>query len=214
MPASTTRADDLRRLLPRSRVWTSRQLAALVYGDTTATATRECERVLNRLLASKCARRTRVFARPTPDLSGGPLLRWEPGGGLLPDVGKITWRAFARWVEPPRMQTVWHAGRRLLSHVAQAGDGRLRQPGQVTHDLCVTQILTELVSTQARGEDAAGWIGEEHLGKLIRGKVPDAVIARPGGLPLAIDFTGSYPADRVERVMRFYSRLGLPFELW
>lgn len=214
MPNISSRTDDLRRLILRGRVWTSRQLATHVYGEPTATATRECERLLNNLLASRCVERTRVFARPVPDLSGGPLLRWEPGSARLPEVGKVLWRASSRWVDPPRMQTVWHAGRRLLSHSGQSGDGRIRQPGQVTHDLCVSQVLTELVCTQDRGRDAAAWIGEEHLGKLIRGKVPDAVIARPGGLPLAIDFIGSYPADRIERVMRFYSRLGLPFELW
>ena len=113
------------------------------------------------------------------------------------------------------MQTVWHAGKRLLSHLGQTGDGRIRQPGQATHDLSVTQILVELVASQQRCKDAAAWIGEEQLGKrFLQGKVPDAIIAHPQKIPLAIDFLGNYPADRIERIIRFYSQLGLPFELW
>ncbi|MBY0460895.1 MAG: hypothetical protein K2V38_26545, partial [Gemmataceae bacterium] len=135
-------------------------------------------------------------------------------GLSVPAAGRVAWRAASRQVGPPRMQTVWHPGRRLLSQNGLSGDGRVRQPLQVSHDLAVSQVLVELARTPDRQADAAGWVGEEHLGKIARGKVPDALVVRPGGLPLAIDFIGTYPADRVERVVRFYARIGLPFELW
>lgn len=222
-----SRADRVRELIARNRVWTAPQVAAVAFGDTSASAVRECERVLAALAEAGWVRRTRVHARPVPDLSGGPLARWEPGD-RLPNAGSIHWRATARWVDPPRVQTVWHAGRRLLSHTGRAGDGRIRQPLQVSHDLAASQVLTEFVLTQNRAHDAAVWVGEDHLdtvgefGRAFRGRVPDAVIARPQGLPLVIDFVGCYPRDRIDRLIRFYSGLrgvacqrpGTPFELW
>ena len=181
--------------------------------DPTPTAVREVERLLARCHRQGWGRRSRVFARPVPDLSAGPLAAWRPGE-VLPDAAPIAWQAAARWTEPPRPVAVWHAAKRLLSQLGKSGDGRVRQPLQATHDLAVSQVLAELARTPHRAGDAAAWVGEEHLGKLARGKVPDAVITRPDELPLAVDFVGSYPADRISRVMRFYARLGLPFELW
>ena len=214
MTRSDSRSEQLRFMLLRSRMWLIPQLTAMTYGERSESAERECERLLHSSLSAGWLRRTRVFARQVPDLSCGPLLRWETDDGCLPSVGSVLWRASSRWTGPPRMQTVWHAGKRLLSLIGRTGDGRIRQPGQASHDLCITQILVELSVSQNRSGDAASWIGEEQFGKLMCGKVPDAMIARPDKLPLAIDFLGNYPADRVHRIMLFYSRLGLPFELW
>jgi len=132
----------------------------------------------------------------------------------LPALGPIMRRSSMRLNAKPRMTTVWHASKRLHNQLGQTLDGRIRQPLQAGHDLAVSEILKVLSLDPERASDAAGWVGEEYLGQFIRGKVPDAIIVRSDDIPVAIDYVGHYPYDRVNLAVQFYSRLGLPFELW
>lgn len=170
-------------------------------------------RRLSQLDAAGLLTATRVLAHPLLDLSE-PVARWRPGDPE-PDFGAVSYRLKARWTLGPKRTTVYLPTRRAV-HLFGGAGGRFDYPLQATHDLHIAALYVRLATT--RPEEADHWRGEEML-RLARtrgrGKVCDAVIVNEREKPIqAIEFGGSYRADRVRAFHRVMANRRLGYDLW
>ncbi len=145
----------------------------------------------------------------------GPPLAWgfpgdDPWDGRRP-IEAIIAEAKARW-ESLALKTwpVYVATERAAKFTGGVGNGEIRQPLQVSHDLYVTTIYLhqeQKVRTAWRGEDilrAEGWDGI----------VPDG-FAVVDGKGWAFEIVGeSYTPDRVRDFMNHCYREGWGYQIW
>jgi hypothetical protein len=193
-------------LLFRFRLLTP-ALAACLWGTSAAYAGRR----LTLLHARGWVDATRVLARPVLDLTA-PVATWRPGE-QAPDFGAISYRLRARWSEPPRLATVYLPTKKAARLFGGPG-GRFDYPLQATHDLHVAALFVRLNAEDP--EAASRWRGEEwiRLGRK-KGKVCDAWIVGAREKPvLAVEFGGSYRADRVAAFHRGMDLRHLPYQIW
>jgi hypothetical protein len=160
----------------------------------------------------------RWFAKYLPlakfDPLPGPPLAWAfPGDSRWakrpPEV--IIAEAKARW-ESLTLKTwpVYVATEHAAKHTGGIGNGEIRQPMQVSHDLYVTTVYLhqeKKIRDAWRGEDllrADGWDGI----------VPDG-FAVVDGMPLAFEIVGeSYTADRIMEFQNHCYREGWGYQIW
>lgn len=175
-------------------------------------ARRLARRRLRRLVDAGLLERHEVLARPLLELTG-PLISWAPGDPD-PDVGAVSYRLQSRWSKPPRRTTVFVASGRAVRELGGRG-GKLPTLGQETHDLHTSELF--LRRRELSPEEAHRWVGEEALKPhRERGeKLPDAVLVdEHGEIELAIEFAGSYSANRVAEFHNDCLERELPYELW
>jgi hypothetical protein len=171
------------------------------------------ETTLRRLVRDNLLARHRVLVRwPLPDLSGGPLARHKPGDPPV-DPEHLSYLARRRWSMPTRVVTAYVATPAAARRTGGIANGRVRQPLQCTHDMC----LLECFNRQA--EDVRGrWWGEDVIkatGWDSEAKIPDAIafaFDRPGLADVAIEFAGSYSAARIAEFAR--ANHERRYELW
>jgi hypothetical protein len=209
----TPRDEDLLRgLTGRFRLITP-VLVSRLWETSAASAGRR----LMRLCSARLLLRTRVLVHPILDLQS-PVVTWSPGQPQ-PDFGAVSYALKARWTSSACPSTVYFAALRTV-HLFGGAGGTLDYPLQATHDLHVAAIYIRL--RQDDPELAARWQGEELLRegrKKGRGKVCDAALVSvlPSGkvkLTRAVEFGGSYRADRVRAFHRVMENRRLPYELW
>ena len=152
-----------------------------------------------------------VLAHPLLDLAE-PEFTWTPGLPG-PDFEAVSYRLKSRWTEKPRRTRVFIATKRTLAELGGAG-GKLPALGQETHDLHMGTIYLRRLKQDPAAAEA--WVGEDVFApNRRRQKLPDAVLLGPGQeVRLAIEFAGSYAAERVARFHEDCARRGTPYELW
>ena len=206
--------DVLIRMLTRHvRVVTAAQLARHLWsesGDEEAVV-KASGRRLRMLIRAGLVISTHVRAHRELDLHA-PVWSWAPGD-LEPPFGRLEYRLRTRWVDAPRMTTVYMASARSGRRYAGHG-GRLPHPLQATHDIHVSAIFLKL--RREKPDEAGGWVSETTLSSLRRGeKLPDAEIQDAFGRTLkVIEFGGAYSADRCRKVHADCVRRNVPYELW
>lgn len=187
-------------------------------------ADRNARRRLSELVEAGLLTRERVAAKPLLSLDA-PAFRWKPDAGGGPNVGSepgeaapefssLSWQLQKRWTEPEREVSAYLATRRAASIFGGWANGRIKNPGQATHDFHVGAVYLKLLRTAPTL--AAGWIGEEMLSPTRQGqKLPDAILYDREGRPrLVVEFGGAYPAERVQSFHEDCAARQLPYELW
>lgn len=181
-------------------------------------ADRNARRRLSELVEAGLLTRERVAAKPLLDITE-PVFRWKPNVGdgpsePAPDFASLAWQLQKRWTEPEREVTAYLASRRAASIFGGWANGRIKNPGQATHDFHVGAVYLKLIRTAPTL--AAGWIGEEILSPTRQGqKLPDAILYDREGRPrLVVEFGGAYPAERVQSFHEDCEARALPYELW
>ena len=152
--------------------------------------------------------------------TASPILRvltvdrplYASADGRLPNFTRLAWQLRKRWDSATAVQTtiVWassRAARRFGGH-----GGRLRQPQQLEHDLCVAAAWCHW-----RNQGASGtWISEDvyrdtHQRGAHRRSVPDAlVLDDQGNIVKYIEIGGRYSVKRLKKIHRTWT----PYELW
>lgn len=209
----TNRDEDLlQSLAERFRLVTPELVSRL----WTTSPSYACRR-LGRLVDASLLTRASVITHPLLELVS-PVVTWNPGQAA-PDFSAVSYRLKSRWTSSVRPTTVYFATRRLVQLLGGAG-GTLDYPLQVTHDLHVAALYIRLRAQSP--ERAHMWQGEDRLRqgrKKGRGKVCDAALVevRPSGrecMVQAIEFGGSYAAERIRAFHRVMENRRLPYELW
>jgi hypothetical protein len=140
-----------------------------------------------------------------------PLIAWRPGEPP-PNWEALLTETRSRWVGPVRTARCVVATRR--SAVRFGGVVRPPRNSEVTHDLHLSQIYLRLRA--ANPHRARHWVGEFQCLSTFggQGKVPDALLRRPGQL-IAVEVVGaSYGARKLEEFHRFCVDKKLAYELW
>lgn len=169
-------------------------------------------RRLQRLEKSGWVHSLRVFARPLLPLDQ-PEVSWQPGVEM-PPFPKISLAMKNRWKEPARQCRVFAASKRAKCALAGREQRPVKNFCQVTHDLHVTEIFLCYLETWPA--EAARWLGEDEIASTRRHQVlPDAMLADPSGHPIrAIEFGGSYSAERLREFHLDCERRRLSYEVW
>ena len=191
-------------------VMTAAQVARTWFPDSTSGLT-NCRQTLASLVASNLIHRFETIAHPELALTE-PVWAWRPGQPA-PPTGSIAYRLGVRWSEALRPAVIYVATRRAAKLYGGVG-GRLRSCVQVTHDIHVATVYLKFLQEQPWM--ASAWVSESTISSQFHNeKLPDAAIKGPDGeLALAIEFGGSYPKPRVEKLHRSFSARNLPYELW
>jgi hypothetical protein len=191
------------------------KLRALSLDQLTADArTRTAVRSLMRRWARKGAVASRIeFMQPILKLTA-PTVRWCPGDEP-PDFGRAAWQFRTRWGQPPQRTIVYWAAEKVRRLKSVALWGRPPRPAEMRHDCHVAEVYRTLVS--ARPEQASVWVPEDDfarhgLAMLFEERIPDALIA--ASPPLAIEFGGSYRAEKLVSFHRAMAARQVPYEIW
>lgn len=128
------------------------------------------------------------------------------------DPNSLSARAQARWHDvATRLMPVYVATPRGAKVTGGVATGQIRQPLQVTHDVHLLECYAAL-SPEAQ----ATWEGEDHLrstGWGRRRKVPDAITTIDDAR-FAIEFAGSYGADRIREFQDWAHDQGISYVLF
>jgi hypothetical protein len=156
-----------------------------------------------------------------PALVRWPLLKIEePLDVFLPgdhpswrgDPEKLAYQAQSRWKDlGTKLTTAYVATPKLARRIGGVGNGEIRAPHQVTHDVTLLECWCAL-SDKAREY----WEGEEYLranGWGRRRKVPDA-LTTIDGKHFAVDFIAAYDADRIRQLQDWCLREHLYYVLF
>ena len=201
--------DILVTLATRLRFLALRQVASWWQSPSAAQSAR---RRLAQLEAEGMVVLSRVHAEPLLELRA-PIVAWIPGHPA-PDFRAVSNTLNSRWpVVAPAALMVYRASRTTNNRFG--GPGRLAplSADQITHDLHVSEVYVQLRRTDPA--TASAWIGEDVLGKAgYRMKDPDAIVRRPDGSDIAIEFGGRYDKQRVEEFHQDCERRNRPYELW
>lgn len=198
-------------LATKIRMLSFEQIRSGWWPDSDA-ADRNARRRLAELVEAGLLIRERVAAKPLLEITE-PVLRWKPGEAA-PEYSSLAWQLQKRWTEPEREVTTYLASRRAASIFGGWANGRIKNPGQATHDFHVGAVYLNLLRTAPTL--AAGWIGEDILSPTRQGqKLPDAILYDREGRPrLVVEFGGAYPAERVQKFHEDCATRSLPYELW
>ena len=146
------------------------------------------------------------------------LFRWKPGEEK-PDYDKLSYQLQSRWTSRPgsteaRSVTVYFASHRAAHLLGGEAVGRIKNPGQVTHDLHLTELYLKFLREAPLL--ASAWAGEELIApSRVHQKLPDAMLLDSKRIPrLVVEFGGAYPPDRVKAFHEDCEMRGLPYEIW
>lgn len=198
-------------LVGKARLATRRQVITTWWG-TGESAERNGRRRIRLLCDAGWLDTGQVLARPLLHLAE-PLIVWKPGD-QTPMFNQLAWWAQSRWNLPVRRVTVLAAGLHAR-HTFGGNDRRpLRNVCQFTHDVHVAAVYLRYFV--ASPDLAAMWRGEDVLFRRGRHRfVPDAVLQDSQGVPIrAIEFGGSYPADRFRHLHNDCAQRAIPYEVW
>lgn len=200
-------------LTQAARVATEQQLET--FAALYATFQGKCAGAVSRLLISGYLTCHDIAIR-TPAIDG-PLLSWQLDDPA-PDCAALAAQLSRRLTETPwrRVRLYW-ATRKAICLVGGIS-GLNRQPLQVQHDLCTTEVYLKLLEKGLQ-ESEHIWVGEDALRRdfphLFKRKRPDAVILQKPDLPVRILETGgTYSADDLRHIHRSYARERVPYEIW
>lgn len=146
-----------------------------------------------------------------------PIFTWQLGDGK-PDCAKLAANLAHCLAEAPWRQTrLFWATRKAVSLVGGIS-GLNRQPLQVQHDVCTTQVYLKFLE-KGLGHSDMTWIGEDVLRNefphLFKKKRPDAaILLMPDCLTRIIETGGTYSADDLRHIHRCYARERIPYDLW
>lgn len=151
---------------------------------------------------------------PTIDV---PLFSWQLHDPP-PDCAALAAHLARRLTETPwrRVRLFW-ATRKAICLVGGVS-GLNRQPLQVQHDLCTTEVYLKLLERGLQQSEHI-WVGEDILRRefphLFKRKRPDAAILQKPDRPICLLETGgTYSADDLRHIHRSYARERVPYELW
>ena len=209
-----TRRDEqvIQSLCARVRLMTLDQIAEHWWTDNKQ-PNDDARRRLSSLVDAGFLKRSTALAAPLPPMTE-PVLSWSPGDDE-PDCGAVAWQLQSRWIEGPRVVTVYLATTKATRIFGGKARGYLKQEYQATHDLGVSRMYLDL--RKRSPELAQAWVGEDLLAPhRRRQKLPDAVIApSPDARPtVVLEFGGAYDKPRVESFHNDCRDRGLPYELW
>ena len=200
-------------LTQATRVATEQQLDT--FAALYATFQGPCAGAVSRLLVSGYLTCHDITIR-TPAIDV-PLFSWQ-FDDPAPDCTALAAQLSRRLAETPwrRVRLFW-ATRRAICLVGGVS-GLNRQPLQVQHDVCTTEVLLRFLE---RGLQQSGhvWVGEDalrrHFPHLFKRKRPDAAILQKPDQPVRILETGGiYSADDLRHIHRSYARERVPYDLW
>lgn len=197
----------LRALTQRVRVFTLAQVARTWWPES-QDGQGLARRRLRALEDGGLVTLTSLIAHPEIDLAG-PLSSWQPGLPE-PDFGPVARELARRWTEPERQTLCVVASEEAASVVGGSG-GRTPRDSEATHDIHLAAVylrMAEKLPTRA-----SSWRAEASLAKGQGVKVPDAMV-RDGKYDTAIEFGGSYSAEKLASFHRYCHRKGLGYELW
>lgn len=203
-------------LLISMLVWKTRlamlQQILTVWWGTSESAMRNGHRRIRSLCQSGWLDARQVLARPLLNLSQ-PLNIWVPGD-TAPSFDHLAWQTQSRWKCPARRVTVLAASQRARQMIGGTGRRPLKNICQVTHDLHVTAIYLNYFREHPDLVNA--WQGEDGIAVNRRYQVlPDALLVDGEGHAYrAIEFGGSYDAQRLRHFHDGCAERELPYEVW
>lgn len=172
---------------------------------------------LNRLRCLEQAEKIHLFdllAHPELPLTE-PEVHWKPKTPV-PNFHQLSYRLSRRWKQPAVRHVGLIASRASGRHYGGWG-GRYPRPTERTHDLHMATVFL-LKRSQDPGS-VAHWMSEEKVRERQRQRrsdsaqhVPDAILKRPKRC--AIEFGGSYPADKLASFHDYCAQQGWPYEIW
>lgn len=127
-----------------------------------------------------------------------------------PDFSALAPSLAKRWTEPERATSCVAATQQAAAQFGGSG-GRLPRDSEATHDIHLAAV--HLRMAQELPTRAASWTSEAALRKGQGIKIPDAIV-RDGKYQTAIEFGGSYSADKLAGFHRYCEGRGLGYELW
>ena len=194
------------------RVITDEQAARAKWGSTIVDRA-ACRRRLAKLVAGDWLHVASVNVLAMPPLDR-PLAAWRPWE-LAPDLGAVAYQLRVRWTGPTKRACVYWATRKTARLYGGVGNGRIKHPFQIQHDVGVAEMY--LAVRRHRPAMLRHWIGEDRLAPYrLRQKLPDAVLARgPAESPhLILEFGGRYDKRRLAAFHDDALIRGTPYEIW
>lgn len=149
-----------------------------------------------------------LLAHPEIDLVA-PVAIWHRGLPE-PDFAALARSLAKRWTEPERATPCVAATQQAVAQFGGSG-GRLPRDSEATHDIHLAAVHLRMV--QELPTRAASWTPEAALRKGQGIKIPDAIV-RDGKYRTAIEFGGSYSAEKLAGFHRYCEGRGLGYELW
>lgn len=205
-------SDILQALTHRVRLLSLEQIARTWWRDTKHSEGNAAKR-LKELEEEDLLRRHVLHAHPELPLPC-PLFAWTPGQPR-PDYGALSYRCMSRWTEPFRPTPAFLATRRAANHFG----GILRKPPkevEENHDLHLAGMFLRVRAS--RPALLPHWLSEAKVKRSRPDapgeKLPDALIRVAGGDPIAFEFGGAYPRDKVQSFHEWCERKGHGYELW
>lgn len=196
-------------LTEKVRLFSQRQIAEHWWAGELPNARRRLRRLADQGLIS----RIDVQARPIPDVAS-PLHTWE-AGQPGPDFGAIAYQCQSRFRrQATRNLTAWIVTQRGAQLFGGMRRGELKHPTQATHDLGVAAVWLRLAAEAPSW--AAAWRSEDLLAHTRVGqKLPDAFIVDASEqIICAVEFAGSYNAERIQAFHEDCLQRDLPYQIW
>ena len=146
------------------------------------------------------------------------IFKWCPGE---PDPECL---ALASLLNQRNLDTPWQQTRLFwatdkATSLVGGGSGLNRQPLQVQHDLCTTEVYLRFLAERYFCFSDEFWVGEDILrrefSEFFPTKMPDAAILYERDYPIdVIEIGGVYSADDLRHIHQSYSRERFRYELW
>jgi hypothetical protein len=189
------------------RIMSLEQLASAAFLDA-RDPRRAARQLVHREVARGAWQLATGMARPLPILIEAI---YTSVGGVIPEPGRLSYRARARWTLPYRA-TSYVMSAESRQHDRQVSSIRRPRASELTHDLGVTAIYLELAVRDPKR--AAGWLHEDQLPDISSSVRPDAVILEMTGDTTYLDFLGAYSTSKVSGMLTRYVKSGMQFEFW
>lgn len=199
--------DILETLAQRVRVFTLAQLGRTWWADSAEPQT-NARRRMKALAAAGLVDLVPLTAHPEVELLE-PLATWQLGLPV-PDFESLSRVLSKRFGEPERTVDCVFATTEAAAVVGGSA-GRAMRDSEATHDIHLSAVYLRMraeLPTRARS-----WQGEWGLPKGHGVKVPDAMV-RDGKFDTAIEFGGSYSAEKLAEFHAFCAKRRLGYELW
>ena len=199
----------LQAMVTKVRLFSLRQIAEHWFCGDVANTRRRLRLLQARLLVEQISVRSRTL----PEFAE-PLIRWRPGQPE-PRFEAVAYALQNRWNgRPVRESAAFIATVQASQLYGGVQRGELKNRLQATHDLGVSAVWLTL--RQNAPKLAASWCGEDLLASTRRGqKLPDSfLLDAHGNVAAAIEFGGSYDAQRVEAFHLDCDDRSLPYQLW
>ena len=152
-----------------------------------------------------------------PELDA-PLFSWAPALPGFDTTSMATELRRRKHEAPSRNTKVFWATDKAVSLIGGLS-GLNRQPLQIEHDLCTTEVYLHYLTGTASGSSDTRWVGEDILrgeyAHLFPTKMPDAAILHDEQFAArVIEVGGVYSADDLRHIHKAYSTRRFRYELW